>query len=171
MTGGRPHIVIADTSVLVNFLHVDRMILLGLLSSPIVITEHVEAEVTDSYPDQVARLADALGQGYIAKTQLTNVPEVTLFGQLMADGRLGSGECAAIACAIIGGHVLAIDDRKAVREALRIEAGLAVLGTADLMVQIIREGLLTVAEADAIKSDWETHYRFRLAFVSFVDRI
>lgn len=171
MPGARPLIVIADTSVLVNFLHVDRMTLLGSLSSAIVITEHVEAEVTDSYPDQVARLAGALAQGHIGKTQLTSVPEVTLFGQLMADGRLGSGECAAIACAITGGHALAIDDRKAAREAQRIEAALTVVSTADLMVQVIREGLLTVAESDAIKSDWETHHRFKLAFGSFAERI
>lgn len=171
MTGGRPQIVIADTSVLVNFLHVDRMPLLGSLSSAIVITEHVEAEVTDFYADQVLRLADALAQGHIGKTQLTSEPEVNLFGQLMVDGRLGSGECAAIACAINGGHALAIDDRKAAREALRIEAALTVVGTADLMVQAIHEGLLTVAEADAIKSDWETHHRFKLAFGSFAERI
>jgi predicted nucleic acid-binding protein len=89
----------------------------------------------------------------------------------MADGRLGSGECAAIACAINGGHALAIDDRKAAREALRIEAALTVVGTADLIVQVIREGLLSVAEADAIKSDWETHHRFKLAFGSFAERM
>ncbi len=171
MTGARPQIVIADTSVLVNFLHVDRMALLGRLSSAIVITEHVEAEVTDFYADQVARLVDALAQGHIGKTQLTSAPEVAMFGQLMADGRLGSGECAAIACAINGGHALAIDDRKAAREALRIEAALTVVGTADLMVQGIREGLLTVAEADAIKSAWEQHHRFKLTFGSFAERM
>jgi hypothetical protein len=46
-----------------------------------------------------------------------------------------------------------------------------VVGTADLMVQAIREGLLTVAEADAIKSAWELHHRFKLTFGSFAERM
>jgi len=169
MTQRRPQIVIADTSVLVNFLHVDRMALLGGLACEIVITEHVEAEVTEFYAEQVARLADAMARGHVGKTQLTTEPEVMLFGQLMSDGRLGSGECAAIACAIKGGHALAIDDKKAAREALRIEQALTVLGTADLMLQAIREGLLTVAEADAIKLAWEQHHRFKMTFASFAE--
>lgn len=169
MNQSRPQIVIADTSVLVNFLHVDRMALLGGLSCGIVITEHVEAEVTEFYVEQVERLTIALAQGHVGRTQLTTEPEVTLFGRLMSDGRLGSGECAAIACAINGGHAVAIDDRKAAREALRIEQALTVLGTADLMLQAIREGLQSVAEADAIKLAWEQHYRFKLTFASFAE--
>ncbi len=87
----------------------------------------------------------------------------------MSGGRLGSGQCAAIACASIRGHALAIDDRRAIAEAQRLDAGLTVLQTSDLVVMMIYDSLLSVAEADAIKTMWETEHRFRLTFASFVD--
>lgn len=171
MAGAGPRIVIADTSVLVNFLRIDGMVLLGGLSNPIVITEHVEAEVSDHYSDQQARLAAALVDGHVSTTALNAPEELVLFGQLMGDGRLGSGECAAITCAISRQHILAIDDRKAAREAMRIENSLIIFGTAEIMVAMIREGLVTVEQADAIKETWEREHRFRLVFGSFAEML
>lgn len=167
MAGIEGRIVIADTSVLVNFLRIDGMALLGELSSTVVITEHVAAEITEHYVEQSTRLEAALAAGHVETTVLATSDELALFGALMGDGRLGSGECAAIACAISGGHVLAIDDRKAAREALRIEASLSIVGTADLVVAMIQDGLLSVDSADEIKLRWEQEHRFRLPFVSF----
>ncbi len=44
-----------------------------------------------------------------------------------------------------------------------------ILRTADLMVSAIQAGLLTLAEADAIKEMWEKEHRFRLKITSFGD--
>ncbi|HMN39060.1 MAG TPA: hypothetical protein PKD49_15300 [Hyphomicrobium sp.] len=159
MAAARPLIAITNTSVLLNFLRIDRTALLGAVAASVVLTEHVEAEVTEHYPEQVARLRAGLAKGHFRSITLTGEPELAIFGRLMGLGRLGSGECAAIAGAICGGHALAIDDRKASREALRIKADLAIVGTADLVAMMIREGSLSVDEADAMKTEWERAHR------------
>jgi len=164
-----PRIVIADTSVLVNFLRVDAMAMLGRLSKQIVITEHVEAEVAEHYEVQRGRLLAALKQNFVSQVALTSVGELAMFGRLAANGRLGAGECAAIACAVSGSHVLAIDDRRAIAEAQRIQVSLPIIRTEDLVVMLIREGVVSVTNADGIKAVWETEHRFRLAFKSFAE--
>lgn len=164
-----PLIVIADTSVLVNFLRIDAMALLEKLSRSIVITEHVSAEVVDDFTDQKERLAAALAAGIVSQVTLTSDREMDVFGQLIGDGRLGSGECAAIACAIAGGHALAIDDRRASNEAHRVDAALPILRTADIVVMMIKEQIVGVAEADAMKEVWEREHRFRLTIGSFAE--
>jgi hypothetical protein len=169
MGDGGTLIVIADTSVLVNFLRIDAMTLLGRVSRSIVITEHVQVEVTEDYADQRDRLAAALADGQVAQVALTSEGELAVFGSLLGDGRLGSGECAAIACAIAGGHALAIHDRRAGNEALRVDANLPILRTQDLVLMMIKEQILTIAQADAMKETWEREHRFRLAFASFGD--
>jgi hypothetical protein len=63
---------------------------------------------------------------------------------------------------------VAIEDRAARRIAESLVGKLNVLTTVDLMVRIIQAGLLTMAEADAIKLDWEANHRFALPqFKSF----
>jgi len=171
MAGRRPQIIIADTSVLINFLRIDATNLLGQLSSIVRITEHVESEVTDNYEDQRECLDAALRDGHVAVATLTSHEELEAFARLVDSGRLGSGECAAIACASVGRHTLAIDDRRAIAEAQKLDAALPVMRTVDLVVMMIREGLLSVAEADTIKSVWENEHRFRLTFASFADII
>jgi predicted nucleic acid-binding protein len=44
--------VIADTSVLTNFLRIDRVDLLAHLSSAFLITDHVETKITEPNPGQ-----------------------------------------------------------------------------------------------------------------------
>lgn len=169
MTGPAAQIVIADTSVLVNFLCIHRMDLLGALSVQVEITAHVRDEVTEDYPEQQAGLLAALDAGMIAVCGEVSPSELAMFGSLMGSGRLGAGECAAIARAIDRHHSLAIDDRKAIAEAMRASANLAILRTSDMIVLMLKEQLLTVVEADAIKSAWETEHRFRLPFASFAE--
>ena len=75
---------------------------------------------------------------------------------------------AAIACAIHCGYVLAIDDRRATREAAA-RSDLEIVRTQDLIVSMIDQNLLSIAEADAIKDDWEKRHRFRLTISSFAE--
>lgn len=61
------------------------------------------------------------------------------------------------------------DDRRAAKHALSLASNLLVLGTQDLVVEMIHQGFLSVAEADEIKKTWEKHHRFRLKIRSFAD--
>ena len=160
-------IVVSDASVLINFLRIDRMDLLAALPYAFLATNHVGAEITDSYADQLERYDAALADGTVVEVALTSEEELELFAELTTSGRLGVGECSAIACAICREHALAMDDRRAISQANRSSAELPIVRTEHLVVEMIMLGLLTVEEADAIKDDWSNNHRFTLAFESF----
>ena len=163
----QPAIIVTDASVLINFLRIDRADLLVGHSHTFLATDHVAAEITDRYPAQQQRFAAALASGAISETRVTTPEEIRLFGSMFAAGRLGAGECSAIALAVQRRYILAIDDRLASTHARRADATLRILSTQDLVVSMIREGLLDVVEADRIKHEWATRHRFRLKLDSF----
>lgn len=160
-------VIILDASVLINFLTIDRVDLLTHLPEHrFVITAHVGREVT--YSDQAARLATAIHNGHLRELSAGIHAELATFARLTRT--LGIGESAAIAAAQHRSMVVAVEDRTARRTAESLVGKRNVLSTTDLMVSIIHAGLLTVAEADAIKLDWETNHRFALRqFKSFKD--
>ena len=158
-----------DASVLMNFLRIDRMDLIAHHSHDFIVTDHVAAEISDRYPDQQQQFAAALNTNAVSQESITSSEEVALFGSLAAFGRLGAGECSAIAMAVHRQHILAIDDRQATIQARRTDQVLRILTTQDLMVSMIRERLLDIAEADSIKDDWATRHRFRMRLHSFRD--
>ena len=161
--------VVTDASVLVNFLRIDRMELIAGHSHEFIVTDHVADEVSDRYPDQQQRFASAIEVGALSQQSVTSPAEVALFGTLSASGRLGAGECSAIAVAVNRRHILAIDDRRATSQARRADRTLRTVTTLDLMVSMIRQGLLEIAEADTIKDEWAARHRFRLKLDSFQD--
>lgn len=164
-------IVITDTSVLINFLVIDQVTLLGRLSAyRIVVTDHVRAEITAHYPEQLQRLEEALSSQVLKETRVTDLAEVQLFAELTSRG-LGIGECSAIAVAVNRQLALAIDDKKAIKKVSALSYNLTVLGTDSLVVLLIRDNVLSVQAADSMKSDWETNHRFKLPFASFSDII
>lgn len=65
--------------------------------------------------------------------------------------------------------MLAIDDRRALSQARRLGRSLRLLTTQDLMVWMLRERLLDVSQADAIKDAWANHHSFCLSIQSFAD--
>lgn len=164
-------IVITDTSVLVNFLVLDQVELLARMPAwRIVVTDHVRTEITAHYGEQLQRLEHAFAAGILEEISVTELDEVQLFAQLTATG-LGVGECSAIAVAVHRKLHLAIDDKRAIKKIERLGYDLTVLTTESLIVHLIRHGVLTVPQADAMKSDWEMNHRFRLMFDSFAERI
>ena len=171
MTASSSTIVVTDASVLVNFLRINRLDLIADLPLRFTLTDHVADEVSDRYPDQRERLASALHAGILSEIAVTSPVELSLFGSLSASGRLGAGECAAIAVAVHRNHTLAIDDRRAITQARRTDQTVRIVTTQDLIVSMIRENLLTVPEADGIKHEWETKHRFRLKLESFQDLV
>jgi hypothetical protein len=164
---GQDVVVITDTSVLVNFLCIDRMDLIARHSHRFMITGHVMEEITDHYPQQQARLNAALAEGTLEVVAVSADAELDIFRTLSETGRLGAGESAAIACAIANNYEIAIDDRAATNQARQLMPDLVVLGTQDIIVDLIRSGQLEVADADQIKAIWADQHRFRLAIVSF----
>ncbi|CAN5908283.1 hypothetical protein BH23PLA1_BH23PLA1_37530 [soil metagenome] len=160
--------VFIDTSTLINFLRVDRVDLLaGLAAYRFLVTDHVRGEVTTHYPAQLANLDFALLAGHLGEVTLTDPAEHAVFAE-MKKHRLGDGECAAIAAATVGKTALAIDDVRARKKAAAHDPTMRFLDTVGLMVEAIQAGLLTVAEADAIKADWEKNHRFaKKHFTSF----
>jgi len=166
-------IVVADTSVLINFLRIDRMDLIEAHPASFIATDHVAGEIADTYPEQQTRYAAALNAGQITERRIDDSAELEIFLRLAAKGRLGAGERAAIAVALNRGCALAIDDSRAIRRALQEatlgENALSILRTQDIVVELIRKGVVSVEAADAIQVDWATNHRFKLKIVSFQD--
>lgn len=164
---GQDVVVITDTSVLVNFLCIDRMDLIARHSHRFMITGHVMEEITDHYPEQQSRLNAALADGTLEVIAVSGDVALDLFRILSETRRLGAGESAAIACAIANNYPIAIDDRAAANQARQLKVDLVVLGTQEIMVHLIRSGEIDVAEADEIKDTWANSHRFRLSIASF----
>ncbi len=162
-------VIAVDTSVLINFLCVDRMDLIARHCHQFIVTDHVAAEVKDFYSDQQTRLKTALQSSALKQVSIADQREVALFGSLGESRRLGPGECSAIALAVSREYILAIDDRQATNQAREISRDLCILTTQDLIVAMICENLLSVAEADQLKETWAHQHRFRLPIKSFSD--
>lgn len=162
-------IVITDTSLLVNFLAVDKVdLLVALPQKQFIVTDHVRSEVTEHYAEQSQRLTLAIDSGQLAEISVTELVEVELFANLAATG-LGVGECSAIAVAANRQHAIAIDDKTALKRIAKLYPAMPVLTTRLIMLELIRVGVISVAEADAIKAEWQRNHRFTLPFASFGD--
>lgn len=168
-------IVVADTSVLINFLRIDRMDLIARYPGRFLATDHVGSELANDYPDQKTRYAAAVAARVLDTCSVTDPTEVALFLRLGPGVRLGAGECSAISVAFTRSYAIAIDDGRAIksahREAELVGVKLAVLRTQDIIVALILASMLTLDEADHIKTEWERHHRFRLKVASFRDLI
>lgn len=164
-----PNTLVVDTSVLINFLCIDRMDLIAKHSYSFVVTEHVAEEVKNYYSDERRRLEDAFESAILQEERVEARVLAAVPASLAASRRLGLGERSAIALATSKGWQLAIDDRRAAKEALEIGPALEILTTQDLVVSMIRENLLNIVEADDMKHLWSTRYRFHLRISSFAD--
>jgi predicted nucleic acid-binding protein len=165
-------ILVLDASVLINFLRIDRIDLIRRHASTMFITEHVRNEVTEFYPDQLARLDAAIADASVQVIVITDIVELNEVSALRSrTKRLGVGECSAIMIAVQRGYDLAIDDKAAIKQAATLFPALRIHKTEDLMLQLILGGILDVKDADRIKTDWAINHQFRLKFDSFRDRL
>ncbi len=159
---------VIDTSVLLNFIALDRADLLARHPKHrFIITDHVRVEVTDRRPERFARFEKAVDDKVFDLVSVSDPAELTVFGRLIAEGRLDVGESAAAAHAIVRGIPLATDDRRAKKILARFEPALVILDTESTMRDLIAGRVITVSEANVMKLDWETNHRFRLPFPSF----
>lgn len=164
-------VVITDTSVLINFLVLDQLHVLSQLTEfDFSVTEHVRAEITEHFPEQLQRPNAAFEAGSINEICVTDIVEVRLFAELTTQG-LGIGECSAVAVALNRGIRIAIDDKRAIKKISRLGYKLDTISTSELTVCLIKAAILTVEVADNFKKIWEVEYRFKLPFSSFAEFI
>lgn len=159
-------IVLADTSVLINLAHVQRLDLLrALRGHHFRVPEDVIAEVR--WPEHRRLLQEALDAGHLEEVRLSGVLTLQRFETLRKI--LGAGESACLALAAANGWAVACDEKGACRrEALRLLGTDRLLTTPALFVLAIRQGYWTVGEADDAKRVLEQN-RFRMGFSSFHD--
>jgi len=171
--GGRSDAII-ETSVLVNFLKIGRTDLLAKHPTyRFVVPDLVRNEVTRYYAVQVARLDAAIAAGELLPDNpagATDPAELAAFAA-MSTIKIGNGERAAIAAAAARGLPLAMDDRRAWRWSASFSAAVPREDTVTIVVALIKAGVLSVAEADTIKADWQANHKFTLTFGSFAERI
>lgn len=148
-------VVISDTSVLVNFLVLDRVGLLAALKDhQFIVTEHVRAEITAHYFEQLQRLEQAFGDQVLTEITVDGFQELKLFSELSAMG-LGIGECSAIAAAVNRDHSLAIDHKRTIKKLKDLGHSVPILTTEALVVLLIKKACISIVEADAMKLEWD----------------
>ena len=167
-TDGRSNAII-DTSVLVNFLKIDRTDLLARHPAyRFVVIDFVRNEVTRHYAAQVARLEAAIAAGHLlpdAPPGTTGPAELATFAA-MAKLKIGDGEKAAIAAANARRLPLAMDDQRAWKRAAAFCSAIPRENTVSLVVSLIKTGDIDIAQADAMKADWDANHKFTLPFKS-----
>jgi len=148
--------VATDTCIIINLLRVNRLDLLGAVP-PYVF--HV--------PDQQHAVQEAIEKGWIRQTRLEDPLELQTFAR--ATAQLGKGESACIALAEKRNWVLGTDDSKGAKWKKVISApGIQILNTPGIILLAIRNGVLTLHQADEIKHTLEKN-RFQMGFRSFGD--
>jgi predicted nucleic acid-binding protein len=157
-------LVLVDTNVLLNFALVDRFDLLGALSD---LDFRAPAEVMAEILKQPerSRVEASICSGHVGETSLTDVAELVLFSELRQI--MGIGEAACLALAVSQRAWIASDEKRVFRREAEARLGPGrILNTPGLLLLGIRRGLLTVEEADRLKTVLETK-RFRMKFESF----
>ncbi len=158
------HIVVTDTSILINLAHTGHLHLLGQLQDfRFVVPDEVIAEITR--PKQATLIEEALNSGWMRKESLASPRELAKFAEL--NQALGSGESACLAMAEVRGWLVACDEKRVFLREAKARIGLnRLINTPGILVLCIRAGLVTIDDADCAKTVLEGH-RYRMAFGSF----
>jgi predicted nucleic acid-binding protein len=143
--------VATDASLLLNFLRIDRTDILGALPRfRFYVVNHVVNEITRE--PHAARLNVALQQAHVAKFELTDLVAIANYNELRLN--LGEGEAATIAAAARLRWVVGIDEKgRARREATSRVGTENMINTAGVLVHAVRTGLLTLEDAEQIRTD------------------
>ncbi len=159
-------VVVTDTNILINLIHIGRLDLLGKLPPySFVIPEEVVKEVREH--NQANALQTAISSGLLVEVQLADTAELKVYADLIQI--LGSGEAACLSLAQCRHWLIASDEKKKFRrETLaRLGAG-RLLNTPGILSLAISGGIITVEDADRAKAVLEQN-RFIMSFASFRD--
>jgi predicted nucleic acid-binding protein len=161
-------VVITDTNVLINFLHIGQLALLSVLPA---YRFQLPAEVLHELTDLAQRTAvdEVIAAGQLDLLDIDALDALTMFGELR--DLMGRGEAACLALAATGGFHLASDEKKRFRrKAIELIGEARILGTEDLLLEAIRCGHITVAQADGYKRVL-AEKRYVMPFASFAERL
>jgi predicted nucleic acid-binding protein len=161
-------VVITDANVLINFVHIGQLALLGELPAyRFQLPTDVLNELTDG--DQRAQIEVAIADRQLELMVIEALDALTLFGDLR--DLMGRGEAACLAVAATTGCHLASDEKKRFRrKAIELIGEARIVRTEDLLVEAIRCGRRTVAQADAYKLVLAAN-RYAMPFSSFADLV
>ena len=161
-------VVITDTNVLINFLHIGQLMLLGELPTyRFQLPTEVLLELTDS--GQKAAVDNAITAGQLDLLVIDALDALALFGDLR--DLMGRGEAACLALAATIGCYLASDEKKRFRrKAIELIGEARILGTEDILLEAIRSGRITLAQADGYKVVLAAN-RYTMPFTSFAERL
>lgn len=168
MSAAEP-LVILDTSVLINYAHVDRLDVLAGCFAEIRVVEQVQSELQRE--NQKLALDRALDSGIVTPCAVTDLSDIEEAFRLVFEDRRGRGESFSFVYARSQNGVLAIDDKRAVALFRRKHPELITATSKELMVRAIQRGLISIHEADAIKLIWENECRYKLLFGSFREQL
>jgi predicted nucleic acid-binding protein len=157
-------IVVTDANVLINLIHVEALAMVaGLPEYEFVVVDAVVQEITDE--QQAAVLQTAFAQNHLRQESLTEPDALALFAELAQV--MGRGEAASLALAAGKNLSLACDEKRVFRrKAVEILGKERLLTTPGIIVLCIRQGLITIEEADRLKAVLETKH-FKMTFGSF----
>ncbi len=167
-TGATTIVVVTDANVLINFAHIDRLALLGELEA---FRLKLPAEVLEEIVDPAQRVAvdAAIAAGALELLVVDELDALALFADLR--DLMGRGEAACLALAATRGYHLASDEKKRFRrKAVELIGEARILQTEDLILQAIRCGRISVAEADGCKAVLGAN-RYTMPFKSFAERL
>jgi len=159
-------VVVTDTNILINLLHIGRLDLLGKLPPySFVVPEEVVKEVRE--PPQAQALHTAMSSGLLSEVRLADPAELKVYADLVQI--LGSGEAACLSLAQCRQWLIASDEKKKFRRETLARLGSGrLLNTPGILTLAITGGVLTVEDADQAKAVLELH-RFIMSFHSFRD--
>ena len=157
-------VVVTDTNILINLIHIGRLDLLGKLPPySFVVPEEVIKEVRE--PQQAQALQTAISSGLLVEVQFADPAELKVYADLIQI--LGSGEAACLSLAQCRHWLIASDEKKKFRRETLARLGTGrLLNTPGILTLAITGGVLTVEDADQAKAVLELH-RFTMSFRSF----
>jgi predicted nucleic acid-binding protein len=157
-------VVITDANVLINFLRIGQLQIFGKLDAyRFLVPEEVMGEITD--PAQRDALSVTIAAGHLGQTVVDTIEALTLFAELR--DMMGRGEAACLALAATTGCHIASDEKKRFRRrAIELIGEARILRTESILLEAIRQGRISVLEADAFKAILESN-RYSMSFASF----
>ena len=159
-------VVVTDTNILINLIHIGRLDLLGKLPPySFVVPEEVVKEVKEAAQAQALR--DAISAELLKEVQLTSISELTVYAELVQT--VGIGEAACLSLAECRNWLIASDEkRKFHQETVRRLGPGRLLNTAGIFLYALTLGAMTIDDADNAKALLEQR-RFIMKFSSFRD--
>lgn len=165
-TNAETVVVITDANVLINLLRIGQLPLLGALHAhQFLVPEEVIGEITD--PAQREALASAVAAGYLEQVVVDTMESLALFAELRDVMGRGEAACLALA-ATIGCHIASDEKKRFRRRAIELIGEARILRTESILLEAIRQGRISVPEADGFKAALEAN-RYSMPFRSFSD--